>query len=153
MKSRSVKSIAVSYLSIYIIGVAFLFITLAPSCPASKSAEYYVNYGKHCMSEGDHIEAQRSFTRAIKLQPSYFEAFTERAKAWEASDSLVRAIADYDSLLSFKGLTVDQTAGLLFNRANMHYLLSDDVNACRDWRKACELNHNKACDLIRKRCK
>lgn len=132
--------------------VAFLLTTLAPSCPSHKTSEYYFNYGMHYMSENDFIQAERFLTRAIKESPRYYEAYAERAKAWEMSDSIRNAISDYDTLLTFS-LTVDKTAGLYFKKANMYYLLSEDTLSCRDLRKACDLNHNKACDLIRTRCK
>lgn len=132
--------------------IIFLLITLAPSCP-SKSPQYYFEYGKKYMTQNDFIKAQRYFTKAIQTSPRYFDAYLERAKAWEKIDSIKNAIKDYDTLLSFKELTVAKTAILYFSRANMHYLLSEDTLACYDWRKACDLNHNKACDVIRKRCR
>lgn len=145
----------------YIIGVGFIFIsvwitflliTLAPSCP-HKSQEYYFNYGKHYMSQNDFIQAQRFFTKAIQVNPTYFDAYVERAKAWEQMDSIKNAINDYNTLLTFKNNNVDKTAELYFMRASMHYLLSEDTLACHDWNKACDLNHNKSCDFIRKRCR
>lgn len=134
--------------------MACLSIVLTPSCSTRKlTAKDYFDFGNHFVAEGDYVKAQYNFTLAIKLNPYYFEAYAERAKSWEQSDSLDRAIRDYDSLLTFKTLTVSQTADLNFNRANMYYLLSEDTLACKGWRKACDLNHNKSCDVIRKRCK
>lgn len=130
----------------------FLLISLAPSCN-KKSPEYYFNYGRHYMADNDFVQAQKYFSRAIKLSPRYYEAYAERAKAWEQLDSLKNAIADYDSMLTFKNLTVSKTADLYFSKANVYYLLTEDTLACQVWRKACNLNHNKACDYIRKWCK
>lgn len=132
--------------------IVFLLITLAPSCPEKKTPLYYFGYGKHYMLNNDFVQAERYFTRAIKEDPRYFDAYVERAKVWELSDSIKNAINDLDTLLTFP-LTVDKTATLYFQKANMQYLLSEDTLACHNWKKACDLNHNKSCDLIRKRCK
>ena len=142
-------------IALFIIGwVIFLLLTLAPSCPKPpRTAEDYFSYGKAYMGQNDFIQAQRYFTKAIKAKPRYYEAYIERIKAWEQTDSLQNAINDYDTLLIFKNLTVDQTAELTFLKANQYYLLSQDTLACAGWRRACDFNHNKACDLIRKRCK
>lgn len=134
--------------------ILFLLLTLAPSCPKQpRTAEDYFIYGKAYMGQNDFIEAQKWFSKAIKEKPRYYEAYVERIKAWEQTDSLYNAIRDYDTLLIFKNLTVDKAAELNFLKANEYYLLSEDTLACHGWKKACELNHNKACDLIRKRCK
>lgn len=134
--------------------IAFLLIAIAPSCPNKKSPEYYYGYGKHFMEvENDFVQAQRFLTRAIKEKPRYFEAYEQRAKAWEKTDSLQNAINDYDTLLTFKNLTVDKTAELYFLKANNYYLLSEDTLACHNWKRACDFNHNKSCDFIRKSCK
>lgn len=137
----------------YIAWILCLALSLAPSSCTTKSPEYYFTYGKHYMADNDFVQAQKHFSRAIKLNPRYYEAYIERAKAWEKSDSMQNAIRDYDTLLTFKNLSVDKTAELYHQRANMHYLLTEDTLACRDWRKSCDLNHNKSCDMIRKRCK
>ena len=139
-----------------ILAILFIFgyATILISCLVKKkSPEYYYEYGKHYVAEGDLVQAQRNFTRAIKENPNYYDAYYQRAQVWQQTDSIENAINDYDTLLTFKNLTVDKTAELYFLRGNMNYLISQDTIACRDWKSACDLNHNKACDLIRKRCK
>lgn len=130
----------------------FSLIVLAPSCP-DKNAQDYFEYGKHYMASGDFEQAQRYFSKAIRMNHTYFEAYEERAKAFEKTDSLTRSLQDYDTLLTFKNVSVSKTAELYFLKASNHYLLSQDTLACHAWKKACDLNHNKSCDIIRKRCK
>lgn len=140
-----------SYLGLLVV---FFIIILAPSCPDHpRTAEDFFKVGNDCVAGGYYVEAQSSFTRAIKLNPSYFEAYQARAKAWESSDSLRRAIRDYDSLLTFKTLTVIQKANFYYIKANLYHQLSEDTISCKNLREACNLNHNKSCDEIRKRCK
>lgn len=132
--------------------ITFLMVVLAPSCP-NKSPEYFYAYGKQYMAQNDFVQAQRYFTKAIQTNPRYYDAYAERAKAWEKSDSLYNAIRDYDTLLTFKNLSVDKTGELYFLKATCHYQLTEDTLACHNYKIACDLNYNKACDLIRKRCK
>lgn len=134
--------------------MACLSIVLTPSCSTRKLTDKdYFDFGNHFVAEGDYVKAQYNFTRAIKMNPAYLEAYTERAKAWEKSDSLRRAIRDYDSVLTFKALTFSQKASFYYTRANLYYQLSEDTIACKSWREACNLNHNASCDEIRKKCK
>lgn len=137
----------------FIVGwISFLMVVLAPSCP-SRTPEYLYDYGKHYMAENDFIKAEKFFTEAIKGNPRYYEAYMSRAKAWEQQDSIRNAIKDYDTLLTFSTTNVEKKAELYLLKANMHYLLSEDNFACRNWARACEFTNNKACDLLRKQCK
>lgn len=136
-----------------LIGLTILsLLSIAPSCP-SNSPERYYDYGLHYMAENDFVQAQRYFTQAIKQNPRHFDAYSQRAISWEQSDSMKRAILDYDTLLTFSGLTVEKTANFYYKKGQMNYLLLNDSLCCINWEKACELNHNKSCDLIRKYCK
>jgi tetratricopeptide (TPR) repeat protein len=134
--------------------IIFLGMLSSPSCQGiKKTPEEHFADGKHFVAAGEFYQAQKSFSNAIEKKHDYFDAYMERARAYEQTDSLLRSIADYDTLLTFKNLTVAKTAELYFLRANQYYLLSEDTLACHDYKKACDLNHNRSCDLIRKRCK
>lgn len=135
--------------SLLIMGI---IISLAPSCP-EKTPQFYYEYGQHYMAEKDYIQAQRFFTKAIKSKPDYFDAYYQRAIAWEQTDSIQNSIRDYDSLLAFKNIKGDKVSELYYMRGNMHYLLSQDTLACNDWKRSRDLGYNKAYDRVRNRCK
>lgn len=146
----------------YAIGIGFLFIIgwiffllmiLAPSCPSSKTPAYYFEYGKHYMTQHEFIKAQKYFTKAIELKPDYYEAYLERITAYEQSDSIHKAIVDYDTILTVFKLTVEQKGQILYLKANDHYKILEDSLACIHWNTACELNAIKACDALRINCK
>lgn len=145
---------AVAFGGMFIIGwIVFLIMILAPSCPPHKTAEYYVDYGKHYMAQNDFTKAQIYFTKAISAKPDCYDAYIERINAYEQSDSIHKAIADYTTILSIFQLSVEKKGQLLYLRANDHYKILQDSAACKDWNDACELNIPKACNLLRTNCK
>lgn len=138
---------------LYSLWAVILLAILAPSCPAAKTKEEYLQLGEHFMAEGDFIQAANNFTKAIEKDSAYFQAYYKRAQAWEQSDSISKAIADYDKLLSFPVLSVDRKGELLYLRGNMYYLSMQDTLACNDWKAARDIGYNKAYDRVRFKCK
>lgn len=134
--------------------ITFLIVTLAPSCPTKpKTPEEYFKFGNHYAAEGDFIQAQKYFTKAIKDKPDYTEAYYARINAWEQTDSLQNVINDYTTLLSFPQLTVDKKGELLYLRGSAYYLSLKDTLACNDWKLSRDLGYNKAYDRVRFKCK
>lgn len=140
-------------MGLFVMGwIAFLVLTIAPSCP-QKTPVYFYDYGMHYMAERDFVQAERFFTKAINMDSHYFDAYIQRAKANEQLDSLQKSINDYTFLLDSANLTVDKKGEYYYIRADMYYHSLQDTLYCKDLHKACDLNNNKACDMIRKRCK
>jgi len=129
-----------------------LLISLAPSCP-EKTPEHYCELGQRMSASGAYDDAVRYYTAAILKKPGYKEALTGRAAAWEQLDSLTRAIADYRTLVDMERESVEQKSLFVLLLANTYYLNLQDSLACVNWKLACELNHNKACDLYRNKCR
>ena len=140
--------------------LVILFAVFIPSCVISKllsskkTPEYYLNQGKRQMADTDTHEAIKSFTRAIKLNPNYMDAYMERAKANLVVDSIINAIGDYDSVMvRLKPNEYMKMGELYFLKGDALFLLGADTIACRCWRKAKDLNNQTSWDRIRKRCK
>lgn len=130
----------------------FLLFTVAPSCPDQTPENCFLQ-GKYFINEGNYIQAQKYFTKAIQKKPDYFEAYIERANSCEKQDSFTLAIKDYTYLLSFPKMTVDKKAELLYKRGRLYYKTLQDSLACKDWNESCENNLPKACKEYRENCK
>lgn len=133
--------------------VIFLLMSLAPSCPQARTAEDYFNYGKHYATDGDYIQAQRYFTKAIKIKPDFKDAYHERIRAWEQTDSIQNIINDYNVLIGFTNNTVNEKGELLYLRGSAYYAWMKDSLACNDWKQSRDLGYNKAYDKVRFICK
>ena len=132
---------------IRIIAVILLF-----GCASQKKTpEYYFGLAKHHKAEGDLIVAGRFLTKAIEKNPSYIDAYMERAGIWLSQDSFERAIQDYTKIIELR--PARNNADIYYTRGNAYYSSLQDTLACRDFRRACDLNYTRACDAIRKYCK
>lgn len=135
--------------------IMFLLVVLAPSCPPSKAPQYYYEQGKIESAKTNDYVAIKLFTRAINLNPDYLEAYEQRAKVNLAVDSFPQAIADYDSILTMKNLTVEQKGKYTYLKSKAYYLWNGlDSTYCKLLNEACDgYGHNKSCDLRRLYCK
>ena len=131
--------------------VAFLLVTLAPSYP-SKSAEGTFSDGVYCVGKKEYLKAYLCFTRSIKLNPNYSEAYWERASVGMKIDSSENSIDDLSSFISLSK-NADSLRNAYFLRAVAEHKNGYISDACDDWRVSCELNLNKACDTLRFKCK
>lgn len=131
--------------------ITFLLITLAPSCP-TKSAEGNFSDGKYYFDKKEYVKAYLYYTRSIKLNPSYSEAYWERAYTGMKIDSVENTIDDLTAFISLSK-NADSLRNAYFLRATAEIKGGYKVDACDDWNLACELNLNKACDSLRKKCK
>ena len=135
--------------SIFIVPLIWVLaiITLAPSCP-NKSPEYYYSLADRKRAEGDNLVAIKCLSKAIKDKPDYLDAYKMRADLWLKEDSIDRAVDDLTKIIDLK-----PSGDAYFQRGNAYYVGVKDSLACKDYYKACDLNHNKSCDLWRKYCK
>ena len=65
-----------------------------------QTAKEYFNQGNDCLDKGDHEEAIYYYTKAIKIDPDFADAY--RARAWE-----------YESLQMYKESIEDFTKGII----------------------------------------
>lgn len=131
--------------------VIFLFISVAPSCP--KSPDSYIEAGRKYYEKKDYVKSYRNYCHAIKLNPTFYQAYWERANVEIKMDSLEKAIDDMTVYIESSPERVllekayNQRAGILFKAGYKS-------DACNDWNLACELNQSNApCDQYRLHCK
>lgn len=115
-----------------------------------KTPKENFDVGEQKLNEGDDINAIVYFTKAIKQDPQYLEAYGERAKVFLKSDSFNLAIQDYSKIIELK-----PSGEAYFLRANAYWGSASgrDSLACKDWETAKNLNHNRSWDMIRLHCK
>lgn len=133
--------------------IAFLLlIVLLGSCTTTKKdSTYYFNSAKHYQAEGDYVESARAISRAIAKDTAFVEAYMKRAEIWLFQDSFALAIKDYTKVITLR--PTRNNGDIYALRGAVYYSSLQDTLACRDFRAACGLNHNGACDAIRKYCK
>ena len=117
-----------------------------------KSPNSYMEAGKKYYDKKDYVKAYKNYSRAIKLNPNLYTAYWERATAEIAMDSLEKAIDDISVYIeSTPSQELLQKA--YFQRALILDKRGYKSDACDDLNRACELTHNKSCDLYRLKCK
>tara|TARA_B110000046_G_scaffold161074_1_gene174552 strand:+ start:510 stop:911 length:402 start_codon:yes stop_codon:yes gene_type:complete len=93
-----------------------------------------------------HYEAISEFSAAIKLDPDNPFNFYNRGVVYHNLEEYLSAISDYTSAIK---LDTDFTSaynnrGIAKENSGLSY--------CNDFKKACNLEHRKACYLYNKRC-
>lgn len=117
-----------------------------------KTALENYELGKHFSAEGNYIEAQKYFTRAIKQDTVYINAYLGRASVAFIQDSFALAIHDYTKLIHLQPFK--NNAELIYTRGAVYYQSLQDSLACKDFYNACEnYGFTKACTAYRKICK
>lgn len=130
--------------------VAFLLVTLAPSCP--KSPDSYIETGRKYYEKKDYVKSYRNYCIAIKLNPTLYQAYWERANVEIKMDSLEKAI---DDMTMYIGSVSDQKnlQEAYYQRGIIMLKQGYKSDACDDFEKSCELNFPKGCDAMRVYCK
>jgi len=138
----------------HIIVFSIIVDIVACSILKPKTPEQNYQIAKHHQAEGDYVQADRFLTKAIEKKPDYMDAYIFRAEINTMRDSLVRAVADYTTILQMPNLSGQSKANMLYLRGNAYYQNLQDTLACKDWEEACEqLGHTGACNYKRKNCK
>src|SRR5262249_28231960 len=87
--------------------------------------------------EMKHLDkAIAAYTEAIRLNPSFAQAYTDRGVIYYRLDRYDEAIADYEKSLDLR----PQHAPTYFNRAGAYRQKGDTVQAIADYSKALELD-------------
>ena len=134
--------------------ISLIFVILLSSCATKKTAEFYFQQGKNEAVQTNAYVAIENFTKAIKKNPNYIEAYMERASVNVSIDSLMNAIRDYDSVLVKTNKNDYENKGKLYlKKGDAYYGLSEDTLACRCYTDAKNMNNNTAWNRLRDRCK
>jgi tetratricopeptide (TPR) repeat protein len=113
-----------------------------------KSAKEYFELGEKQYEKKEYFKAISEYTRAIELDDKYFSAYWKRGLCKVAINSPGVAIKDFD-----KAIEISPSGELYYERANAKMKLNDKNGACLDYQIACDLMHNRSCDLLRINCK
>lgn len=115
---------------------------------SSKDAIYYFNRAELKREKGDFSGAYSDYTRAIKINANFVQAYWKRGLLKIDMDSLKSAICDFDQVIN-----KEPKDEAYYNRGRIKYKLRDSIGACNDWQSACDLGYGRACDMIWKHCK
>lgn len=107
----------------------------------SNDAEAFFNQGNANVDSEDYQEAIADFTKAIKINPTYKDAYYWRAYVYRKLKNYQAGIADYTKLIS---LNPDSRLFYYYDRGNAYRELKNYQAAIADYTKAMKINPNDA---------
>ena len=138
------------------IQIVLSFVILATIGCTQKTSEQLIIEGSKLSADNDFDGAVKKFDKVIAENPTYVDAYFERALANVRRDSFDLAVVDYTKIIELNPKPNDGQfiANLYFSRANVYYQNVQDTLACGDWKKACrQFGHTSACNSLRLNCK
>ncbi len=121
--------------------------------PKKKSAEWYLEQGINESKNTNSYLALDNLSKAISKKFHYEQAYMERAKVYASIDSTERAVADYDTLISWNKNNQDKRGNLYLLIGNTYYAGAQDSLSCLYYRMSRDMNNSASWDKIRKYCK
>ena len=134
--------------------ILYLFLALASyGIFAQTTAEEYLNSAVSKFYLSDMKGAITDYTKAIKIDSNYVEAYRKRGLAKEELKDFSGAIVDYTKAIEIteRSSFTDSNAMYYYNRGLSKYYLGDKIAACKDARKAQDLRYD-ASALIAAAC-
>ena len=113
------------------------------------SAEGWYQMGVYYYNKDDHEKAFDNFTKGLEKDPMNYDAYMYRAQCCERMNKMTSAIYDYGQAISIR--PADPEA--YYRRALVEKDLKDNVNACKDFRKASTMGHVDAAEYVSSDCK
>ena len=110
--------------------VAILFV-------ACGSASEAYNRGIEYDRVGDYKKASEQYTKAIKIDPDFFQAYKNRGVVYLNLGQFELAIKDYDEFIKL----VPEDAGAYWNRGVAYKGLGNDIKAEQNFKKSIELGY------------
>jgi tetratricopeptide (TPR) repeat protein len=112
-------------------------------------ADGWYQLALHQFNKDDHELAFVNFTKALERDPLNYDAFMHRAQCCERMNKMTSAIYDYGQAISIR----PQDPEAYYRRGLVERDLKDNVNACKDFRKASSLGHVDAAEYVSSDCK
>jgi len=103
----------------------------------SMSADDYVFEGQKAMKRQEVELAKSYFDKAIKRNPKFSKAYSERGKAYFNLGDNDKAIADFSKSIELSS----DNADAYYGRGRVYQFLDDMESACKDWKKAEEIGY------------
>lgn len=128
-----------------------VILLLGACATTKKDSTYYFNSSKHYQLEGDYVLSAQAVSRAIAKDTAFVDAYMQRATIWLIQDSFALAVKDYTKVIALR--PTRNNGDILYLRGMVYYNSLEDTLACADFKTACGVNNNSACDAIRKYCK
>ncbi len=119
------------------------------SMAIAPDSKFYFQRGEKEYANKNWSGAIREYSKAIKIDRNYLEAYFKRGLARSNADSLNQAIDDFNKTIS---LQTSPSGEPYLQRGNVRWKLKDSIGACSDWHDACEYNSNRGCEAFRKKC-
>ena len=121
---------------------------LVPMVSCVQSKNDFKNSGDLKSDLGDNKGAIEDYSKAIELDPNYWNAYNNRANSKILLKDYNGAIADFTKTIE---LNPDFTSAYL-DRGSSKEQLGDLNGACDDWKKAASLGDADADEWVRKKC-
>ena len=102
------------------------------------------NRGEVYRAMGQGERAIQDFDEAIRLRPSYANAYVNRAAALDRQGKVDPAFKD----LEYAAQLTPDSPYLFASRGTAYARLSLPAKACQDWRKACTLGAQSVCGFL-----
>ncbi len=117
--------------------VKVLLLILFVSC-GGMSADDYLHEGQRSMRKQRTDEAFKYFEKAIEKDPSFSQAYVERARIFFVRGNIDEALEDFT-----KAIELDpENSDAYYGRGRLFQFRNNMPAACEDWVKARDLNHH-----------
>ena len=121
---------------------------LSAQAAYAQSAEDWFKSARTKASSGDYEEAIDDYTKALKINPQFADAYFHRGILKGRLGDAKGAISDADKAIKIN----PQNAMAYASRGIAEETLGDLQRACADWRKAAVLGNTYASKRVRKQC-
>ena len=125
-----------------------IILMFVPLASFGQSEVNFVESGNKKSSLEDYYGAIADFTKAIEINPDFYQAYYERGNSKQDLEDYYGAIADYTKAIELN----PDYANPYYNRGLAKHSLGDINGACSDVRKAINLGRTDSLDFIGKEC-
>ena len=137
-KSSNLIFSILAVILIFIIIVFYIGLTVQTGSESQPTAKQYFDMGVSNLVPNQYEKAIDDFTKAIELNPRYFDAYWQRASAYSNLGQYESALADYTKSIELN----PDFAYPYYERGLVYYKLEQYEEALKDYDKTLELDLN-----------